>query len=283
MDDIPALHHILRFKSEVSRIYRILSSQHELRKWFMPSVIISKNIILDANKRSIHFQLVKAIPNQMLRYHWRPEDWSTNKGHSSLTYRITDHNHNRNTKDEGIQIDIVHDHWPNQFERDQQGEIWPKMIDGLSALINEDVHKPWWQNLPSNNVEQVLKLRQLRSEILKWCKEAKYSENRGFTNLCQRIDRENCWHFLKDERLTYKFDGKPILSFYPDMKINFHWAAIKQCSNYHFPLMMERLNVEQELSLDSQEPDQSLFAMEDFALSLLINWLDDLIQTFRSE
>lgn len=277
MPTIKPLEYTLQVKSEIARVYRVFNSQHELRKWFMPSVILSKKTVLDMHKRRIYFQKMSFLPNVFIRYHWRPIDWPKKKEATILTFTLTDHSLDRNAEQDGILVEVSHDRWPNEMERDAQGKLWPKMLENLKAVIAEETINPWWKQSSSKPDTQVILLRELKSILLMWSRSIDFPFNRNLVNLCEKIDRENSWHMEKKEKVSYRIDGKEIFSLFPNFFVDFQWKTIESLCQHQFPHLLERFNVEQDQLIDPMTATS--LDLRSLEFSLLINWIQDLIAT----
>ena len=139
----------IALKAMPSRVFRALTSQNELRKWWAPRVVMARNIVSQRSSIDVQMKLVDSRKNHAVRYIWRPENWDVTYPQNTIAFTIHDLGISREDTGEGLHLEIVHDGWVVVDERQQQEKIWQQALKSLKSLIEKKKVSPWW--LKQNN------------------------------------------------------------------------------------------------------------------------------------
>ena len=267
-------------------VYKMLISQTELRKWWAPRVIMSKNIVSQEEGRDVLMKLLQTEKNHMVRYNWKPLDWSDEVPPTVISVEITDMGVSRRKTGEGIQLEILHDGWTDQDERDRQERIWKMAIGSLKAELRGKLAKPWWE---SENVRS--KLQQVKLPALKQFAEKIEKENRGKSDkkvasqvvwqLCQGLDKQGKW-LLKESGNEFElhYQQHRIFGVNKNGNLSLGWRELEEALGGDLTMYSDRLSMEQSMDLHVGKNQERIPAHQ-LNPELWIQWCIDLIQSVR--
>ena len=136
----------LKLTATPAQVYRALTSQNELRKWWAPRVIMSRNLVSQEQDRVSEMRLMQAEKYQLVRYSWREQDWDPATETTTITFRIRDLGASRSRTGEGLMLEMSHDGWEDEAARERQARIWKKALAVLDKILAGKTAKAWWEN-----------------------------------------------------------------------------------------------------------------------------------------
>ena len=282
--EITPIEFTLKLKTRPSKIFKVLISQNDLRKWWAPHVAMSHSKISQEKNKFVKMQLTQNTTNQLLRYSWRPEAWEADQPNGSITFKITDLSLSREANDdEGIILDIVHDGWQDEDEKNRQQQIWELALKSLRSLIEEDKVELWWnQNIQSENWDQV------KIQVIKKFIDEGRKSNQNYKaqvvkiiyqklwKICNNLDQEGKW-FINNEKSDIMFIYQNVKIFRANFEeIFLLWDEIKSSISNYLNNLKERLSVEQDININLIE-SETLLKIQNLQTELWLEWLTDLL------
>ncbi len=283
--DIDPIEFKVSLNATPASVFRALTSQTELRKWWAPRVIMSRNIVSLDDGREIEMKLLQSEKNHSVRYGWRPMDRSTLPA-TVITFEIRDLGVSRSRTGEGISLEIIHDGWPSQEDRDAQEKIWKSALPGLKACVEGKKVKSWWQNERSRSDMKSARFAQIKQTL-----ESMESENRAkperklsiqkIGKVCQILEEQGAW-FIKDGggEFEIRFNNAKVFSAQKNGNIILHWRDLEKILGRSFKDFTNRLALEQSRELHIGKSLEKIPAVE-MDESLLAPWFLDAIQAAR--
>ncbi len=288
--EITAIEYTIELKTIPKKLYKILHSQNDLRKWWAPHVAMSHSKISQEKNKYVKMKLIQNEKDRLLRYSWRPENWEINQPNGSITFQITDLSIARDApaNEERLILDIVHDGWLDENERTRQVEIWDFAIKSLKSLVEEGKINPWWkENLESENWDQV------KIQVVK-----KFIDDSKKTNekykaqilkilyqklwmICNRLDEKGKW-YIDNKNHSFMFMYQNVKIFSSNFEeLTILWGEILPYSSNFLNNLKERLSVEQDLNFDFNELETPL-KIYSLQTELWLAWITDLLYEIQS-
>ena len=286
--DITPIELSINMETTPANIFRSLTSQTELRKWWAPRVIMSKNTVSFEDGKDIEMQLLKQEKNHMLRYNWRPQDWNEDMPETTITYEIEDMGVSRDQTGEGITLTIIHDGWTDQKERNKQEKIWKMAISCLKDIQEGKKQiTPWWENERHRAGYRKVKLSVLKSFIERINKENRGKQEKKIASqqlmkLCQALDNQGAW-YLKDNgnEVELRYGKTKIFGVLKNGSISIPWRDLESILTARgLKKLANRVVIEQGIELHIGKSQEKLPA-QNLNIELLTQWFIDIIQVAR--
>ncbi len=277
------------FSAMSSQVFRALTSQNELRKWWAPRVVMSRNTISQVKGEDIHVELISSEKNCFVRYAWRPETWDLRLPQTTITYNISDLGALRQNTGDGLLLDVVHDGWLDQKTRDHQEQIWHLALESLKSLLEEKKISPWWKK--HNNVSSLcqVNLQNLKLVLEKYKKskdsssEKRHKVYQNIWQICNTLDAYGKWYLCEeDESFIFQYENQKLFKVVGE-QVTLDWQDLEQLLGLYIEGFKDRLFVEQDIDFESNQ-SQISFPVASFRVELWIAWCIDLIkQTAASQ
>jgi uncharacterized protein YndB with AHSA1/START domain len=128
------------------RVYAAWIDPAELRKWFGPENVQTRNLIADARvggefrwdltnsegeEMTMRGEFRELQPGRKIVFTWQwqdDEDWENHV--SVVTVELSD-------RDNGTELRLVHEQLPNEASRDGHNEGWNSALDKLEKLVGK--------------------------------------------------------------------------------------------------------------------------------------------------
>lgn len=270
-------------------VYRALVSQTELRKWWAPRVIMSRNIVSQEDGVDMEMKLIQEEKNHLVRYRWKRVD-NDDSVPTIITFEIIDHGVSKNkAAGEGISLLITHDGWSDAGERERQERIWKQAVVGLKAHLDGKEMKPWWINEKTEEVYRPVKL-----PVLKQLLERMEKDNRGRSDfkpavknllkICQSLEGQGEWFMQEEEnRFELRMGEARIFKALPDAMLIVPWSELqKLLGTAHITDFANRLALEQNMDVRPEEQEDRVFAGK-IDPGSWAQWCIDIVQHVREQ
>jgi len=286
-DTLKPIHLEISAIASPAAVFKAITSQTELRKWWASRVILSKNIVAQEEGREMEMRLLQSEKNHLVRYSWKMIDDPNNALPTVITFEIEDRGVSRGNTGEGITLIINHDGWSNEEERAKQEKIWLLAIEGLKNLIENRAVKPWWeieQTTGSFRPVKMQTIKQFLEKVERASPRAKNSRKSAATvigRLCANLDGQGNW-FQKQNgnEIELRFKSFRVFGALRNGYITFRWRELEKMAGSHFHDFVQRLQLEQELDLHIGKLQEKISAIS-LNPDLLSQWYIDVLQHYR--
>lgn len=274
----------LKLTATPAQVFRALTSQNELRKWWAPRVIMSRNLVSQEQDRVSEMRLMQTEKYQLVRYSWREQDWDSSVDSTTITYRIVDLGASRSRTGEGLLLEVSHDGWSDQAARDRQAAIWKKALGVLDKLLAGKPAKAWWENQNAKASYQQVRLAALKPLVEQIGPEKKGGRKttaRALWKICTTVDSTGNW-YLKDDEREFEFRVQAVRVFGLDLngKITIFWSEMSKALGPHLEDFGHRLAVEQDMDVQINK-DREEIMVQDISVELFMRWCQDILQPLQ--
>ncbi|MCR9140808.1 MAG: SRPBCC domain-containing protein [bacterium] len=267
-----------------AQVFRALTSQNELRKWFAPRVIMSRNLVSQEQDRSSEMRLMQSDKYSLVRYSWREQDWDPEIETTTITYRIRDLGASRSRTGEGLLLEVSHDGWTDSVARDRQAAIWKKALNVLDKLLAGKPAKAWWENQGARGSFQQVRLAALKPLVEQIGPEKKGGRKttaRALWKICSSVDADGNW-YLKDDEQEFEFRCQAVRVFGLDLsgKITIYWSEMSKALGPNLEDFAHRLAVEQDMDVEVKKARETIM-VQSISVELFIRWCQDILQPLQ--
>ncbi len=280
-NDLEPIEATLCVNATPAQVYRALTSQNELRKWWAPRVIMSRNLVSQEQDRMVEMRLMQSDRNQLVRYSWRGQDWSGDAEPTTITFRISDLGASRHRTGEGLMLEISHDGWTNARERQRQKKIWDRALPVLEGLLSGKKVRPWWGKESGR-----LTFQQVRLTTLKPFFESigKRSISRTLWKICSSLDSEGRWYLHDgEEEFEFRSGSCRVFGLDRDGVVKIFWIDLSGALGANLEEFMRRFSVEQEVDVDEDTASTiQTMRVEDVRAELWIRWCSDVLDIIEA-
>jgi len=280
-DAIPAIELKMQLHAAPAAAYRAVTSQTELRKWFAPRVIMSRNIVSQEHGIDVTMKQLKAAANQMVRYRWTRDVDPVQD--TVITFEISDKGAARSNTGEGITLTVSHDGWTDRAIRDRQAEIWSQAFQSLGALLKGKSFKPWWEESSHKSNVRHLKFPALVAAVDRMEKESKRrSEKKTLWKTIKRIvsnlEGAGEWYFLEEEQeIEFHVNERRFMTIQKTGHITIYWKELEKIAGNHTADFINRLALEQGVDVHPARGSDRWSGLE-IIPDALTQWFLDLIR-----
>lgn len=269
-----------------SQVFRALTSQNELRKWWAPHVAMSRNKVSQKKDQYAYMKLIssKEKEKSLVRYIWRPEHWPVHAPTSTITLSISDMGTSRQSGGDGLLLELSHEGWPNEEERNEQEQIWGLALESLQSLLENKKPLAWWKGrdeIPSWQQVKLQELKQILDSLKK--KKDRNRKNKNFHKLwqiCTALDEHGKWYWNEEEQsFQFKCQNQKILNVNGE-KIFLFWKQVDFLSPFYLKDVKERLSVEQDF-IFSPEEEETNISIDSLQTELWLAWCLDLLREIK--
>ena len=274
----------MKLTATPAQVFRALTSQNELRKWWAPRVIMSRNLVSQEQDRVSEMRLMQADKYQLVRYSWREQDWDPHVDATTITFRIRDLGASRSRTGEGLMLEISHDGWADGPSRERQAAIWKKALHVLEKILAGKTAKPWWENQGTRGSFQQVRLAALKPLVEQIGPEKKGGRKtiaRSIWKICSSIDSDGNW-YLKDDEQEFEFRCQGLRVFSLDLsgKITIFWSEMSKALGPNLEDFAHRLAVEQDIDVEANKERETIM-VQHISVELFIRWCQDILQPLQ--
>ncbi len=274
----------LKLSATPAQVFRALTSQNELRKWWAPRVIMSRNLVSQEQDRVSEMRLMQTEKYQLVRYSWREQDWDSSVDSTTITYRIVDLGASRSRTGEGLLLEVSHDGWRDQAARDRQAAIWKKALGVLDKLLAGKKAKAWWENQNAKASYQQVRLAALKPLVEQIGPEKKGGRKttaRALWKICTTVDSAGNWYLKDDEReFEFRVQAVRVLGLDLNGKITIFWREMSKTLGPHLEDFGHRLAVEQDMDVQINKEREEIM-VKDISVELFMRWCQDILQPLQ--
>ena len=278
-----SIHHSIKINSSPVLLYRAITSQTELRKWWAPRVINSRGIIAYNEGNEIEMRLVQQETNRMVRYSWRPTTWPENFPETTITFIIEDCGVSRNKTGEGVRLLVLHDGWVDENEKIEQEKTWQQALLAIKNYLEGKKFKIWWSTEIDESKFQMIKFPALKQFLDKIDKDNKGKPekklaSKNIYDLCRNIEEQGQW-YMKGESSEVEFRNgeRKIFSILKNGNIQFCWRELETLlGKKTFQFLTNRLSLEQNIDIHIGK-SQDKIPGHLLIVESLTQWLIDVI------
>ena len=267
-------------------VYRRLISQKELRKWWAPRVIMSRNIVSQEDGKDVEMRLLQKEENLLVRYSWRPLDWEEQIPSTVITFKIRDLGISRQNTGQGITLEMTHDGWENLEDRRRQEEIWKMALRTLKAEIQGKTTRPWWESEKLKRGIHQIKWSALKEFLDKISgdprsKPEKKLSTKVLTEICSELDSQGRWYMKENgNEVELHFLKQKIFGILKNGQISINWRELEKFLGASLSIFSDRLAMEQNLDIHIGKNQEKVPAYL-INPTLWNQWCIDIIQILR--
>ncbi len=235
--------------------FRAITSQTELRRWWAPRVIMSRNVVSQETGRDMEMRLVSSEANHLVRYSWRGLDWPRSIPSTVIAFEIEDRGVSRGSTGEGIVLHILHDGWTNPEERERQVTIWKSAVECLEKHLHGKAFKSWWDEVKVQDGFRQIQFQSVQQFIERMERESKGKAERklaiaNILSLCEELADHGSW-FMKDNgnEMELRLSGIRILGIMKNGSIIIGWRDLEKILGDRLPDFASRMTAEQDVDL----------------------------------
>ncbi len=271
-----------------AQVFRMLTSQNELRRWWAPRVIMSRSAICQEDDRMVEMKLMQADKNRLVRYSWRGLDWDPSAPATTITFQIEDLGASRNRTGEGLKLEMSHDGWSDPLERERQDRIWKSALPVLEALLNGKDVRPWWESENSRGSFRLVRLAALKSFVEKIEPDNRDRADRRILSqslwkICIGLDGQGSW-YLKDNEKEFelRYANRKIFGVSMTGAVTLHWRELEKILGANLDEYSRRLAAEQDVDVRADKGVEKIEGSH-VKPELWIQWCEDVIRTAREK
>lgn len=278
----------LRVTSTPQMVFRMLTSQNELRRWWAPRVIMSRNQVCQEDDRLVEMKLMQADKNRLVRYSWRGMDWPPEAPATTITFQINDLGASRNKTGEGLMLEVTHDGWSDAGERERMERIWKAALPTLEQLLQGKDVRPWWEADSARGSFKLVRLNSLKSFVEKIEPDNRdRMDRRTVSNqiwkVCIGLDGQGSW-YLKDNEKDFelRYGGRKVFGVSMAGAITLHWKELEKLVGAQITEYAHRVAAEQDVEVHPEKSADKIPASS-LKPELWIQWVQDLIRAARDK
>lgn len=288
MQDLEPIEASIRATATPAQVFRMLTSQNELRRWWAPRVIMSRNIVGQEDDRTAEMRLIQSEKNHLVRYSWRIQDWPDESGATTITFRISDLGASRNRTGEGLLLEISHDGWTDPLERERQERIWKLALPVLESLLKGKEPRPWWEGESGRGSFRLVRLPALKGFVEKIEPDNRNRSNRrnlsqSLWKILSKLDGGGAWYLKEDEsEFELRYGGKKVFGVTREGQATLHWKELGQLLGAELDDFARRAEAEQDLELNSSKTQEKVPAAR-LHPDFWIQWCQDVMRMAREK
>lgn len=247
--------HTLDVFATPQAVYRAITSQTELRRWWAPRVILSRNLVSQQDGREMEMRPLTQEKDRLIRYLWQPVEREDEALNTVITFEIEDLGVSRDTTGEGIRLHIIHDGWTNREERDQQAKVWKSAVVCLEALLKGEKLEPWWEGSEANDGFRQVNLTAIRKFLQKMEEDAKgkLEKRQSVQNLeqiCEELDGVGQWYIKENgNEIELRFKDSRLFNALKNGTFVILWRELENLVGDRLQDFASRLSIEQDLEI----------------------------------
>lgn len=236
--------------------------------------------------REVEMKLLHSEKNHIVRYSWRPLDREEQA--TIITMEIKDLGVSRRKTGEGIVLEITHDGWKNEEEKDRLEKVWKSALPVLKAILEGKKAKPWWENEKVRTDMRRVKLANLKQVVDEFelpapkpSRKKTAAPGPSVWKFLQLLDGHGEW-YLKDDgsEIELRYGTGRIFSLEKGGILVFSWRDLEKLLGRHLKDYTNRLGMEQEIEVHTGKT-QEKYSFADMDPALFAQWSIDAIQLAR--
>lgn len=283
-DTLEPIEYTCHWNAMPAQVYRALTSQNELRKWWARQVVISRNKVCQREGIEVEMKLIVRQRNRSVRYSWRPIDWKANTPETVITFSINDLGASRQKTGEGLKLNIVHDGWVDSIERESQEHIWKLALESLKILLETGKEMPWWEHTKKQEIHdtQKINLQELKQYLEKTYKRSETQNlqkwHHSIWKICSALSDYGSWYIKKEQDIiTLHIQNEKFFTIHKGT-LCLHWKELTGLAETYKHDFKSRLSVEQDINIDMEEEESNL-NIDSLNSNIWIAWCIDLAKT----
>lgn len=267
--------------------FRAITSQTELRKWWAPRVIMSRNIVSQEEGRDMDMKLLTAEENRLVRYSWRGRDWSEDIPNTIITFEISDLGVSRDSTGEGISISILHDNWVDESERESQKRIWEQAVICLKDHLSGNDVKLWWNIEKSKDGYRPVNLGAIKQFLERLEKDSRGKSEKkqaaqNLLHICKEMDGQGSWYMKENgNEFELRFKDRKLFGVVKNGNLIIGWRDLEKILGDRLQDYANRLTVEQDVDLHIGKSQDKLPAYQ-LNPQFWVQWCLDIVQYGRT-
>ncbi len=266
-----------------ARAYKAFTSQTELRKWWAPRVIMSKNIISHKPGKDMKMILTHFRENEYIRYKFYGLDWK-DQPETIIAIEIQEKGVRRKDKGEGILICIYHEGWTNLEYKREYEEIWNKATQSLKKLLETEQIEQWWEKEKRKGEFKSATIQNIKEFVNKMEEEAgskkeRIKASKILWQIFDELDSLGEW-YVKDNYSEIEFYAKGVKIFGATKTGNIilNWRELETILGRNLQDFADRFSIEQNnLEIHVGSSFEKINSLE-IIPELFIRWCKDIIQ-----
>lgn len=285
-DELDAIEYEINAQCTPADVFRILTSQTELRKWWAPRIIMARNLVTQQDGQDMEMKAIAKEKNHMVRYSWRGHLWPDDTPATIITFEIEDRGVRRDKAGEGVVLYVSHGGWFDEDLRESQAEIWESAVQSLKSLLQQGKAKPWWTdrkqgdflNVQLNDLKEFIK----KIEEENRAKKEKKIAAKNLWKMFQDLDGSGEW-YLKDNgtEMEFRAKGHRIFGAMKNGQIIIGWRDFDPLLGKELQDFTDRFSIEQDLDIRVSSNQDRIPAAE-ILPDLFVRWVQDVL-SFRGE
>lgn len=265
-----------------ARAFRTLTSQTELRKWWAPRVIMSRNIVSHKPGDEVEMILLTQDKNELIRYGLRGRSWPSPQGETIITFEIEDCGVRRGSTGEGIRVNIYHEGWTDPALRAEYEAIWKRAAPALEMLLRNEEPEPWWDNDIWKGEYRPVVLADLKEFLRRMEEETrarkeKQKASKILWKVFQELDGKGEWYCKENyTEMEFVARGQKIFGAQKAGQLVMSWRELDPILGRNLQDFADRFSIEQDMDI---RVGQNYDRMPASRLNpdLFIRWCNDVI------
>lgn len=265
-----------------ARAFRALTSQTELRKWWAPSVIMSRNIISHKQGEESEMTLLVQDKNELIRYSLKGKSWPATQGETVITVEIEDQGVKRGSVGEGISVNIYHEGFSDENIRSEYENIWKQALPALETLLKDEDPTPWWDNEVWKGEYRPAQLSDLKEFLRRMeeetrAKKEKQKASKTLWKVFQALDGKGEW-FCKENYTEIEFAcrGQKVFGAQKGGQLVMSWRELDPILGRSLHDFADRFSIEQDMDIRVGQNYDRMPASQ-LNPDLFIRWCFDVI------
>ncbi|KAB2933221.1 MAG: hypothetical protein F9K24_07695 [Leptonema illini] len=281
-EELDPLEFSLQAVTTPARAFRTLTSQTELRKWWAPRVIMSRNIVSHKPGDEVEMILLTQDKNELIRYGLKGRSWPSQQGETIITFEIEDRGVRRGSAGEGIRVNIYHEGWTDPALRAEYEAIWKLAAPALEMLLRDEEPEPWWDNdtwkgeyRPAVLADLKEFLRRMEEETR--AKKEKQKASKILWKVFQELDGKGEWYCKENyTEMEFVARGQKIFGAQKAGQLVMSWRELDPILGRNLQDFADRFSIEQDMDI---RVGQNYDRMPASRLNpdLFIRWCNDVI------
>lgn len=280
-DELEAIEYEINATCTPADVFRVLTSQTELRKWWAPRIIMARNLVTQIDGQDMEMKAQAKEKNRMVRYTWKGTAWPDDHPATVITFEIEDTGVRRENAGEGIVLHVTHSGWFDEELRNTQAQIWEQASESLKKLLEEGKASPWWtdrkqgdfMSVPLNDLKEFIK----KIEEENRAKKEKKIAAKALWKIFQDLDGSGEW-YIKDNgtEMEFRARGQRIFGALKNGQIVIGWRDFDPILGRELQDFTDRFSIEQDMDIRVGSNQDRIPASE-ILVDLFVRWCKDVI------
>lgn len=254
-EELDPLEFSVRAVTTPARAFRALTSQTELRRWWAPRVIMSRNTISHKPGDEVEMVLLTQDKNELIRYSLKGRSWPSSQGETVITFEIEDRGVRRGSAGEGIHVNIYHEGWTDEALRAEYEGIWTLAAPALEKLLRNEEPEPWWDNetwkgdyRPASLTDLKEFLRRMEEETR--AKKEKQKASRLLWKIFQELDGKGEWYCKENlTEIEFVARGQRLFGAQKAGQLVMSWRELDPILGRNLQDYADRFSIEQDMDI----------------------------------